>query len=143
MRGRAAKAARVDPRIHAASLLAERFDGLPVNPRGRCSGRSPGNHELRGKLIGTDLAVMIDSSWPWALFTVIAAAAQTVRNATQRELTTSLGTVGATHVRFLFGFPFAIAFLAIVLMTSGTALPRPRLVYWPWILDGALAQIAA
>ena len=51
----------------------------------------------------------------WALFTVIAAAAQTVRNAMQRQLTTTLGTVGATHVRFLFGFPFALLFLAGVL----------------------------
>ena len=47
----------------------------------------------------------------WAVFTLIAAAAQTARNAMQRELTASLGTVGATHVRFLFGFPFAILFL--------------------------------
>ena len=56
---------------------------------------------------------MIDSGWLWAVFTVdCAAAAQTVRNAMQRELTASLGTVGATHVRFLFGFPFAVVFLA-------------------------------
>src|SRR5438105_2291028 len=55
---------------------------------------------------------MLDPSWLWALFTIIAAAAQTVRNATQRELTAKLGTVGATHVRFLFGFPFALAAVA-------------------------------
>ena len=59
---------------------------------------------------------MLDSSWLWIVFTVIAAAAQTVRNATQRELTAKLGTVGATHVRFLFGFPFAFVFLAAVMM---------------------------
>ncbi len=47
---------------------------------------------------------MLAASWLWAVFTIVAAAAQTVRNATQRSLTTSLGTVGATHVRFLFGF---------------------------------------
>ena len=47
----------------------------------------------------------------WAVFTLIAAAAQTARNAMQRELTATLGTVGATHVRFLFGFPFALLFL--------------------------------
>ena len=52
-----------------------------------------------------------ESGWLWAVFTVIAAAAQTLRNATQRELTLQLGTVGATHVRFLFGFPFALIFL--------------------------------
>jgi drug/metabolite transporter (DMT)-like permease len=55
---------------------------------------------------------MIIAPWLWAVFTVIAAAAQTVRNAAQRELTQKLGTVGATHVRFLFGLPFALVFLA-------------------------------
>ncbi len=38
-------------------------------------------------------------------------AGQTIRNAMQRELTATLGTAGATHVRFLFGFPFAVLFL--------------------------------
>jgi drug/metabolite transporter (DMT)-like permease len=86
---------------------------------------------------------MLDSPWLWAVFTVLAAAAQTVRNAMQRELTASLGTVGATHVRFLFGFPFALVFLAAVALVSGAALPRPGLVYVPWIAAGFLAQIAA
>src|SRR6266545_17231 len=86
---------------------------------------------------------MIDSSWLWALFTVIAAASQTVRNATQRELTAALGTAGATHVRFLFGLPFALLFLAGVMIWTGNALPRPPAVFWAWVLDGALAQIAA
>jgi drug/metabolite transporter (DMT)-like permease len=86
---------------------------------------------------------MLDSSWLWALFTIIAAAAQTVRNATQRELTVSLGTAGATHVRFLFGLPFALLFLLAVLIASGHALPGPPPVYWAWILHGSLAQIAA
>jgi drug/metabolite transporter (DMT)-like permease len=79
----------------------------------------------------------------WAVFTVIAAAAQTVRNAAQRELTATLGTVGATHVRFLFGFPFALLFLAGVLIVTGADLPRPGLVFWPWIFVGFVAQIAA
>ena len=86
---------------------------------------------------------MVDAGWLWALFTVIAAAAQTVRNATQRELTATLGTVGATHVRFLFGFPFALVFLAAVMIAFGQALPRPPPIYWPWIMLGAFAQIAA
>ena len=86
---------------------------------------------------------MSDTGWLWALFTVVAAAAQTVRNATQRELTAKLGTVGATHVRFLFGFPFALLFLAGVMLSLGQALPRPPAVYWPWVVVGALTQIAA
>ena len=84
-----------------------------------------------------------DSSWLWAVFTIIAAAAQTVRNAAQRELTATLGTVGATHVRFLFGFPFSLVFFAGVLIYTGAPLPHPTLVYWPWIALGLLAQIAA
>ena len=47
----------------------------------------------------------------------------------QRELTTSLGTVGATHVRFLFGFPFALLSLIGVLLVTGVPLPRPPLIF--------------
>jgi drug/metabolite transporter (DMT)-like permease len=82
-------------------------------------------------------------SWLWAVFTVIAAIAQTARNAMQRELTTSLGTVGATHVRFLFGFPFVLILLAGVLVATGSPLPRPGWSFWPWVIDGAVAQVAA
>jgi drug/metabolite transporter (DMT)-like permease len=83
------------------------------------------------------------TGWLWAVFTVIAAFTQTLRNAMQRELTGGLGTVGATHVRFLFGFPFAVVFLAGVLITTGSPLPRPGLSFWPWVFDGAFAQVAA
>jgi drug/metabolite transporter (DMT)-like permease len=79
----------------------------------------------------------------WAVFTLIAAAAQTARNAMQRELTAALGTVGATHVRFLFGFPFALVFLACVLTATSSALPSPPPVFWPWVVAGAFTQIAA
>src|SRR4029078_9197665 len=79
----------------------------------------------------------------WAVFPLIAAAAQTARNAMQRELTATLGTVGATHVRFLFGFPFAALSLIGVLIVTGMPLPHTPLSFWPWVLDGAFAQIAA
>lgn len=86
---------------------------------------------------------MIEQNWLWAVFTIAAALAQTLRNATQRELTATLGTVGATHTRFLFGFPFALVFLAIVAGASGGGLPVPTLAFAPWILLGTLAQILA
>jgi drug/metabolite transporter (DMT)-like permease len=86
---------------------------------------------------------MVVAGWLWVLFTLLAAAGQTARNAMQRELTAALGTVGATHVRFLFGFPFALLFLAGVLMVTGLPLPRLPLVFWPWVLVGAGAQILA
>src|SRR5215813_10104948 len=90
----------------------------------------------------TEIISVSDSTWLWAVFTIIAAAAQTVRNAAQRELTGKLGTVGATHVRFLFGCPFALIILASVLR-GGATLPHPGLEFWPWVLAGALMQIAA
>jgi drug/metabolite transporter (DMT)-like permease len=80
----------------------------------------------------------------WAGFTLIAAAAQTARNAMQRELTATLGTVGATHVRFLFGFPFALfVFLPGVMVFAGDSLPHPPPVFWFWVIAGALTQIGA
>jgi drug/metabolite transporter (DMT)-like permease len=82
-------------------------------------------------------------SWLWVVFTIVAALAQTARNAMQRELTGTLGTVGATHVRFLFGFPFALIALALVLFVSGSALPRPAAVFWAWVVTGGVAQIFA
>jgi drug/metabolite transporter (DMT)-like permease len=81
--------------------------------------------------------------WLWIVFTIIAAAAQTVRNAMQRELTGTLGTLGATHVRFLFGFPFALLFLAVLTLWTGARLPATGWAFWLWVLEGSAAQIAA
>ncbi len=86
---------------------------------------------------------MFATSLLWIPFTLLAAAGQTARNAMQRELTRALGTVGATHVRFLFGFPFALLFLAGVLMATGLVLPVLPAVFWPWVMLGAGAQIVA
>src|SRR5258707_4812159 len=61
----------------------------------------------------------------------------------QRELTAKLGTVGATHVRFLFGFPFAVVFLAGVFIATGLPMPALPGMFWPWAVVGAGAQIPA
>jgi len=81
--------------------------------------------------------------WLWAVFTVIASGGQVLRNAMQKELTATLGTVGATHVRFLFGLPFSLLFLALVL--GATRLPFPALngTMIAWTAAASLAQIAA
>ena len=86
---------------------------------------------------------MIATGSLWIVFTLFAAAGQSARNAMQRELTAKLGTVGATHVRFLFGFPFALIFLAVVLMVTGATVPTPGLAFIPWTLLGALSQICS
>jgi drug/metabolite transporter (DMT)-like permease len=79
----------------------------------------------------------------WIPFTVVAALGQVARNAMQRSLTGPLGTWGATNIRFLFGFPFSLLFLGVVLVATGDHLPWPGAVFWPWLLLGALAQIVA
>jgi drug/metabolite transporter (DMT)-like permease len=86
---------------------------------------------------------MTDTGWLWVVFTLVAAAGQTARNAMQRELTATLGTVGATHVRFLFGFPFALVSLAVILAVTGANLPQPPMAFWPWVLLGSVGQILA
>ena len=80
---------------------------------------------------------MIAAGWLWAVFTVIAAIGQTARNAMQRELTRVVGTVGATFVRFLFGLPFGILFLAGVAYWLATP-PEPNRAFLAW---NALASV--
>jgi drug/metabolite transporter (DMT)-like permease len=79
----------------------------------------------------------------WIPFTITAAMGQVARNAMQRQLTGPLGTWGATNIRFLFGFPFALLFFAGVLALTGDTLPWPTPAFWPWLLLGALCQIVA
>ncbi|MGL6211526.1 MAG: EamA family transporter, partial [Paracoccaceae bacterium] len=79
--------------------------------------------------------------WLWA--TLTASVLQTARNAAQAALTARLGTVGATQVRFLFGLPFAVVFLALITWATGEAVPAPTLQVGLWIAVGAVAQILA
>lgn len=82
-------------------------------------------------------------SWLWVVFTLIASLGQTLRNALQKELTATLGTVGATHVRFLYGLPFGLMFLVLVLAVTGHRLPMIEADTLIWTLTGAYAQISA
>ena len=86
---------------------------------------------------------MISAATLWIPFTIIAALGQVARNAMQRQLTGPLGTWGATNIRFLFGFPFALLFFAVVMVATGDAMPSPAAGFWPWLLLGALCQIIA
>jgi drug/metabolite transporter (DMT)-like permease len=86
---------------------------------------------------------MIETGWLWVAFTIAAALSQTIRNALQRELTASVGTAGATHVRFLFGLPFAILFLAAIVFVMRTPLPAANVTFLAWSAFGAVAQIFA
>lgn len=86
---------------------------------------------------------MIAPSWLWIPITIGAAAAQTARNAAQRHLTPILGTLGATLVRFLYGLPFALVWLAIVAGVGGYSLPPANAAFVWWVLIASIAQIGA
>ncbi|MCB5174447.1 MULTISPECIES: EamA family transporter [Microvirga] len=79
----------------------------------------------------------------WIPVTLAAAAAQTGRNATQRRLTERIGTVGATQVRFLYGFPFALLALAGARFATGESVPAPDATFLLYVLGGAATQILA
>ena len=86
---------------------------------------------------------MTPAPWLWIPVTIGAAFAQTLRNTAQRHLTGSLGTLGATLVRFLYGLPFAVLWLGVVRGFGGTPLPTPTAPFAGWVLLGAVCQIAA
>jgi drug/metabolite transporter (DMT)-like permease len=78
--------------------------------------------------------------WVWSV--LAAALAQTARNAAQSSLTTRLGTLGATNVRFLFGVPFALLFLWLAAHATGETIPALTGRALAFTTMGALAQIA-
>ena len=79
----------------------------------------------------------------WVPVTIGAATAQVFRNGAQASLTGKIGTLGATQVRFVFGFPFALLFLALALAIGGTGLPPVGGTALAWCALGAVAQIGA
>ena len=83
------------------------------------------------------------AAWLWIPITVWAAFAQTLRNAAQRQLTAELGTLGATLVRFLYGLPFAFAWLWGVQVVTRLPLPAPAPAFWLWVLVAGVSQIIA
>ncbi|NJS38234.1 MAG: DMT family transporter [Rhodobacteraceae bacterium] len=79
----------------------------------------------------------------WIAATLIAAAAQTARNTAQSGLTAKIGTLGATQVRFVFGFPFALVFLGLVTLATGEGVPGLTGASLAYTTLGAVAQIGA
>lgn len=59
----------------------------------------------------------------------------------QSGLTGSLGTLGATQVRFLYGFPFALLFLLVAVVATHAGVPAPSARFLAFTAGGAIAQI--
>ncbi len=85
------------------------------------------------------------AGWIWVPIVLWAALAQTARNAAQRSLVAQAGTLGATLSRFLYGIPFAAAWVLLLHTLPATAAPLPAFHagYAAWLLLGALGQLAA
>ena len=83
--------------------------------------------------------------WLWIPIVLWAALAQTARNAAQRSLVASAGTLGATLARFLYGLPFAAAWVLLLhaLPATAAAIPDFTLPWAAWLLLGAVSQLAA
>lgn len=79
----------------------------------------------------------------WVPITIAAAVGQVLRNGAQASLTGKIGTLGATQVRFIYGFPFAVIFLLTALAVTGEALPPLDISAIGWTLLGAISQIGA
>jgi drug/metabolite transporter (DMT)-like permease len=85
------------------------------------------------------------ATWLWVPIVLWAALAPTARNAAQRSLVAQAGTLGATLSRFLYGIPFAGAWVALLHLMPATAAPVPSFHagYFGWLLLGALGQLGA
>jgi drug/metabolite transporter (DMT)-like permease len=83
------------------------------------------------------------SASAWIFCTIAASAAQTARNATQRDLVKALGPAGATHVRFLFSLPFVAALFAVQTLALGLTPPDMSWKTIAWIAAGGGSQALA
>jgi drug/metabolite transporter (DMT)-like permease len=77
----------------------------------------------------------------WVVATLIAAAGQTARNAMQSSLVITLGTLGATQVRFLYGLPFALLFLGGVTLAQHASVPEANTRFLLIVFAAGIAQI--
>lgn len=83
--------------------------------------------------------------WLWVPIVLWAALAQTARNAAQRSLVARAGTLGATLARFLYGLPFAAAWVLLLhaLPATSASVPAFSAGYFGWLMLGAMGQLAA
>lgn len=79
----------------------------------------------------------------WVPATIAASIFQVGRNALQRGVMASAGPWGATLVRFLFGLPFSLLFVAVALVIVPQARPHFASAFWISSVTGATSQVLA
>lgn len=68
---------------------------------------------------------------------------QTVRTAGQKQLSVHMDPVAATLVRFLFGLPFALAYLFAVSRWYQAGLPETNATFWVFAIIASVTQVVA
>lgn len=90
------------------------------------------------------------SEWPlwgvliasaWIPLTITAATLQSLRTAAQKWLGGSLTTDAATYVRYLFAWPVAVIYAAVIALVFAVTLPVPTPESLAWAALGAAGQI--
>jgi len=106
----------------------------------RPAGLGPADLALTARKDGKDRgrAGVIDL---WIPVTVAAAFFQNLRSALQKHLTATLSNSGATYVRFLYAWPFAVLYCAGVAIGGRMALPAVNARFLAFCLADALTQI--
>lgn len=77
----------------------------------------------------------------WVPITVAAAFLQCVRTALQKHLSAELSTNATNFTRYVYGFPLALVYLAVLTAGTGLELPRPNPTFLFFCVLGGLAQI--
>lgn len=75
----------------------------------------------------------------WPVLIISAAVLQIVRNAAQRNLSDRLGLWGASYIRFIYGLPFGLLYLAAIYAWRGPS-GEASLTFWLWVILGAATQ---
>jgi drug/metabolite transporter (DMT)-like permease len=78
----------------------------------------------------------------WIAFTVLAAVMQAVRTAGQKQISSTVSPMGATLIRYVFGLPFAIAYLLFISQFTALALFSDALGNARFIIYGLMAGVA-
>ncbi|MCB5201440.1 DMT family transporter [Neorhizobium sp. T786] len=79
----------------------------------------------------------------WIPITIVSAFLQNMRSALQKHLRGRLNTTGATFVRFGYGVPFALIYMAILHLGLDRPMPTPNVTFAMWAIVGGFAQIGA
>ena len=92
---------------------------------------------------GKPAQMIIESMELWIGITLVSAFLQNLRSTYQKHLKKSIGTTGATFVRFGFGMPFALVYLAFLHFGMERPLPSINGAFVLWSAIGSMTQIGA